>query len=78
MLYDRIAVEKHIHIGTRAERVQNSKHRILTISAEGGPRPPLNQQPDFVQAKRECKRLHDEHLARTQGEYREPFLAVNK
>ena len=33
---------------------------------------------DFVRAKRECKRLHDEHLARTQEEYREPFLAVNK
>ena len=31
---------------------------------------PLNQRPDFAQAKRECKRLHDEHLARTQEEYR--------
>ena len=69
MLYDRIAVEKHIYVATRAERIQNSKHSILTINAEG-PQPPLNQRPDFAQAKRECKRLHDEHLARTQEEHR--------
>ena len=69
MLYDRIAVEKHIYIATRAERIQNSRHWILTINAEG-PQQPLNQRPDFAQAKRECKRLHDEHLARTQQDYR--------
>ena len=28
------------------------------------------QRSDFAQAKRECKRLHDEHLARTQEEHR--------
>ena len=28
----------------------------------------INQRPDFAQAKRECKRLHDEHLARTHPE----------
>ena len=39
------------------------------LNAEG-PQQPLNQRPDFAQAKRECKRLHDEHLARTQEEYR--------
>ena len=69
MLYDRIAVEKHICTATRAERIQNSKHWILTINA-GRPQQSLNQRPDLVQAKRECKRLHDEHLARTQEEYR--------
>ena len=37
MLYNRTPVEKHIYIATRAERVQNSKHRTLTINAEGGP-----------------------------------------
>ena len=68
MLYDRIAVEKHIYVATRAERIQNSKHWIITLSAEG-PQQTLNQRPDFAQAKRECKRLHDEHLARTQEEY---------
>ena len=35
MLYDRIAVE-HIYTATRAERIHNSKHWILTINAEGG------------------------------------------
>ena len=66
ILYDGIAVEKHIYIATRAERIQNSKRWIFTINAEET----LNQRPDFAQAKRECKRLHDEHLARTQEEYR--------
>ena len=64
MLYDKIALEKHIYVATRAESIQNSKHWILTLNAEG-PQQPLNQRPDFVQAKRECNRLHDEHLART-------------
>ena len=70
MLYDRIAVEKHIYIATRAERIQHSKHWILTMNAEGGTQQSLNQRPDFAKAKRECKRLYDEHLARTQEEYR--------
>ena len=69
MLYDRIAVEKHIYVATKAERIQNSKHWILKLNTEG-PQQPLNQRPDFAQGKRECKRLHDEHLARTHEEYR--------
>ena len=39
-------------------------------NSERGTHLPLNQRPDFAQGKRECKRLHDEHLARTQQEYR--------
>ena len=69
MPYDRLALEKHIYVATRAERIQNSKHWFLTLNAEG-PQQPLNQRPDFAQAKRECKRVHDEHLARTQQEHR--------
>ena len=65
MLYDRIALEKHIHVATRAERIQNSKHWIPTLNKEG-PQQPLNQRSDFAHAKR----LHDELLARTQEEYR--------
>ena len=42
---------------------------ILKINAEG-PQQPLKQRPDFAQARRECKRLHDERLARTQEDYR--------
>ena len=70
MLYYRIALGKHIYVATRAERIQNSKYWILTINEEGGTQQSLNQRPDFAQAKRESKRLHDEHLARTQEEYR--------
>ena len=68
ILYDRIALEKHIYTATSAERIQISRNWILTANAEGGTQLPLNQRPrpDFARAKRECKRLHDEHLARTQ------------
>ena len=69
MLHDRIVLEKHICVATRAERIQISKHWILTLNAEG-PQQPLNQRPDFAQAKRDCKRLHDENLARTQQDFR--------
>ena len=69
MLYDRIDLEKHIYIATRAERIQNSKRWILTAIAEE-PQQPLNQRPNFAQAKREYKLLHDEHLARTPEKYR--------
>ena len=62
-------LEKHSCIITRAERIQNSKNWILTANAEG-PQQSLNQLPDFAQTKRECKRLHEEPLARTQQEYR--------
>ena len=69
MLYDRIVLEKHSYVATRAERIQNSKHWIITLNKEG-PQPPLNQRPDFAQAKREGNRLHVEHLARAQEECR--------
>ena len=56
MLYDRIALEKLFYVATRAGRIQNSKHWILTLNSEG-PQEPLNQRPDFAQAKRECKTI---------------------
>ena len=49
---------------------QNSKRWILTANSEGRTQQSLDQRPAFAQAKRECKRLHDEHLTRTQQEYR--------
>ena len=69
MLFDRNALENHSYVATKAERIRNSTHWIPTLNQEGAQQP-LNQRPDFAQAKRECKRLHDEHLARTQEEYR--------
>ena len=64
ILYDRIALEKHIYKAT-------ANNWIRTANSEGGTQLPLNQRPDLAQAKTECKRLHDEHLARTRQEYRD-------
>ena len=69
MLHDRIAWVNHSYVATRAERIQNSKHLILKLSQDGA-QPPWNQRPDFARAKREFKRLHDEHMANTQQKYR--------
>ena len=52
------------------------KHWILKLNQDGA-QPPLTQRLDFARAKRECKRLHDEHMANTQQK-KEPFLANNK
>ena len=35
MLYDRIALERHDHTATRAERLQNAKHWVLRLNAHG-------------------------------------------
>ena len=70
-LCDKIALEKHIYKATRAARIQIENNWILTANSDGGTQLPLNQRPDFAQATGECKRLHDEHLARTQQEYRD-------
>ena len=69
MLHDKIALENHSHVATKAERIQDSTHWILTLNQDGAQQP-LNRRPDFAQAKRECKRLHDEHMAKTQQDYR--------
>ena len=68
MLCDRVVLEKHIYV-TTAEKIQNSTLCTLTLNQEG-PQQPLNQRPDFAQANRECKRLHGEHMAKTQQDYR--------
>ena len=50
---------------------ENSKLRTLDSKIESGwCSATVSQRPDFVQAKRECKRLHDECMARTQEEHR--------
>ena len=53
--YDELALEDHSEIATREERNRNEKSG------------PLNQRPDFVEAKREMKRLHDEHVEESQS-----------
>ena len=71
MLYDRIVLEKYNYVATKVERIQITNNWILTEKSERETQHPLNHRPDFAQANRECKRLHDEHLARTEEEYRE-------
>ena len=63
------ALENHEYTATRAERIRHSEHWILKLNQDGAQQP-LNQRPDFAQGNRECKRLHDECMARTQQEYR--------
>ena len=36
MLHDRIALENHSYVATRAEKIQNSKHWILKLNQDGG------------------------------------------
>ena len=64
MLFDRIALPNHSYVATGAERIRNSEYWILKLNQDGAQQP-LNQRTDFAQAKRECKRLHDEYMAGT-------------
>ena len=57
--YDELALEDHSKIATPKERTRNEKNWVLSLNKEGV-QGPLNQRPDFVEAKRELKRLHDE------------------
>ena len=66
LLYHEIALENHDYTATKAERIQNSKHWVLSINAEG-PQLPRQQRPDYAAAKRECQRLQDECMAETKA-----------
>ena len=69
LLFDRIASEIRNTLRQELRRIRHSEHWILKLNQDG-PQQPLNQRPDDAQAKRKCKMLHDECLARTQQEYR--------
>ena len=60
MLYDCIAVERHDYTATRVERLQNAKHWVLRLNADG-PQKPLRQRQEFVDALKtmpeKCKML---------------------
>ena len=61
---DELALEDHSFSATKKERTRNEKNWVLSLNKEGV-QGPLNQRPDFVEAKRELKRLHDEHVKET-------------
>ena len=44
MFYDRIALERHDFSATRAERLQNAKHWILRLNADGPQKPPCENR----------------------------------
>ena len=62
--YDELALEDHSYIATSGERHRNEKSWVLKLNKEGA-QGPMYQRPDFVEAKREMKRLHDEHVEET-------------
>ena len=62
--YDELALEDHSKIATREERDRNDKSWVLNLNKEGA-QGLLKQRPDFVEAKRKMKRLHDEHVKET-------------
>ena len=49
IFFDRIALERHDYTATRAERLQNAKHWILRLNADG-PQKPRRQRPEFAVA----------------------------
>ena len=61
---DEHALEDHSSSATRDERTRNEKSWVLSLNKEGV-QGPLNQRRDFVEAKRELKRLHNEHVQET-------------
>ena len=65
MLYDRIALGRRDYIATRAELLQNAKHGILRLNADG-PQKPLRQRQEFADALKQCLKMRDAHLAETQ------------
>ena len=49
---DELALEDHSYIATRGERNRNEKSWVLKLNKEGA-QGPMNQRPDFFEAKRE-------------------------
>ena len=67
--YDAIALQKQTHIASRTEGRRISQNWVLKDNRQGGQQIPRDQQPDFAQAKKITKRLHDENLKETQTDH---------
>ena len=71
MFFDRIALERHDHTATKAERLQNAKHWIFRLNADGPHNhKPLRQRPEFAVALKQCLEIQDAHLAETRQSLR--------
>ena len=64
VLYGQLALERHDHTATKAERIRYSQKWVLSLNAEGK-QPPRQLRPVYEEAKRECQRLQDEFMAET-------------
>ena len=53
----------------RAERLQNAKHWILRLNADG-PQKPLRQRPEFAVALKQSLEMQDAHLTETKQSLR--------
>ena len=70
MLFDRIALERHDFSVARAERLQNAKHWLLRLNADG-PQKLLRQRPEFAAASKQCLKMQDVRLAQTRQSLRQ-------
>ena len=66
--YEELALGDHSYFATREERIRNEKSWVLMLNKECVQRP-KKQRPGFVEAKREMKRPHDEHVKETSEVY---------
>ena len=73
MLLDRFALENHSHIATKAERIRNSTHWILTLN-EGGAQQPSHQRTWLYSRE---KRMQD-IARRTHGKPRSQQIRQRK
>ena len=62
--YDALASEDHSYVASPEERSHDKKSWKFSLNREGM-QGPLNQRPDFFDAKHKCKILYEEHTART-------------
>ena len=77
MLFDCIAFERQDFTATRAERLQNAKHWILRMNADG-PQQPLRQRPEFAVALKQCRKMQETKSAiRRERKLRVPCRSDN-
>ena len=63
------ALERHDFSASGAERLQNAKHWILRLNADG-PQMALRLRPEFAVALKQCLKMQDAHLAERQQSLR--------
>ena len=62
--HEKLALEDHSYIAAPKERARYEKNSVLSLNKEGV-QGPMNQSPDFAEAKQKFKRLHDEYVKET-------------